>query len=109
MTGQLAQWRALQAALHERGQAADADADAEYPLRVADDVLAGVGHALMCWAWARIARVALQDQAPPQAGGRDAAQWLQSARFGLQWLLPQADLHWGRALRRDAELPFLLA
>ena len=32
---------------------------------------------------------------------------LQSAQFGLDWLLPQAQVHWGRAGRADAALPFL--
>jgi hypothetical protein len=32
-----------------------------------------------------------------------------AARFGLQWLLPQAEVHWHRARRRDAALPFAAA
>ena len=106
LAGQLLAWRDVQQAL-----LAGRLADPEWPLRVADDVLTGVGHALMAWAWARLARCALADQAlpaAPAAGGRTPAQWLQSARFGLEWLLPQAQVHWGRALKRDAALPFLL-
>ena len=61
----------------------------------------------MFWAWARTARTALDPACPTPPGGRSAAQWLQSARFGLDWLLPQAQVHWGRALRADAALPFL--
>jgi alkylation response protein AidB-like acyl-CoA dehydrogenase len=97
LAAQLAQWRAVQHAL-----LAGCATDAEYPLRVADDVLAGIGHALMAWAWARIARAA----ADPGPGARTAAQWLESARFGIDWLLPQAQVHWQRALRRDAALPW---
>jgi hypothetical protein len=100
LADQLVRWRETLAAL----QAGRAD-DGEYPLRVADDVLAGVGHALMAWAWARIARVALAGPTAP--GGRSAALWQQSATFGLQWLMPQAQVHWGRALHSDAALPFL--
>jgi len=102
LDGQLAAWARVQQAL-----LAAAGDDAEYPLRAADDVLAGVGHALLAWAWARIARTALDPARAPAAGARPAAQWLDSARFGLQWLLPQAATHWDRALQRDAALPFL--
>ena len=101
---QLQAWREVQQAL-----LAGRAADPEWPLRVADDVLHGIGHALMCWAWARTARTALDPALPTPPGGRSAAQWLQSARFGLDWLLPQARVHWGRALRAEAALPFLAA
>ncbi len=101
---QLQAWRAVQQAL-----LAGRAADPEWPLRVADDVLHGIGHALMCWAWARIARTAGDAARPTPPGGRTAGQWLQAAQFGLDWLLPQAQVHWGRALRADAALPFLAA
>ena len=101
---QLLAWREVQQAL-----LAGRPADPEWPLWVADDVLHGIGHALMCWAWARITRSALDPARPTPPGGRSAAQWLQSARFGLDWLLPQAQVHWGRALRADAAQPFLAA
>ncbi len=84
-------------------------ADPEYPLRVADDMLAGVGHVLLAWAWARIARLALDSGLPPVPGARPADQWLQSASFGLQWLLPQAQVHWQRATQPGLDLPFLAA
>jgi len=77
--------------------------DAEYPLRVADDMLHGIGHALMCWAWARLARCS----EAPEPGGRSAAEWLAAARYGIEWLLPQAQVHWARVLRRSAVLPFV--
>ena len=84
-------------------------ADPEHPLRAADDVLAGVGHALLAWAWARIARTAVQAALPAVPGARAADQWLQSATFGLQWLLPQAQVHWQRATQPALALPFLAA
>ena len=104
LDAQLAAWGTVQQAL-----LAAAASDAEYALRVADDVLAGIGHALMAWAWARVARVSVDAGRAPAAGGRSAAQWLESATFGLQWLLPQAQVHWARALQREAALPFLAA
>lgn len=60
--------------------------DAEWPFRAADDYLRATGLVLMGWAWARRARVAA-----PRAGA-DAwyAQTLTAARFGIQWLLPEA-------------------
>jgi hypothetical protein len=99
---QLAAWGETQSAL-----LAGAAGDAEWPLRAADDMLAGIGHALLAWAWARIARCALDPARAPAAGGRSAAQWLDAARFGVEWLLPQAQVHWQRARRRDAALPFV--
>jgi len=80
--------------------------DPEHALRVADDVLAGVGHALLAWAWARIARTTRDDGAAVP-GARPADQWLQSARFGVQWLLPQAQVHWSRVMQPALDLPFL--
>ena len=70
-------------------------------------MLAGVGHALLAWAWARLARTAVQGSQPAVPGARPAAQWLQSATFGLQWLLPQAQVHWARASQPALGLPFL--
>jgi alkylation response protein AidB-like acyl-CoA dehydrogenase len=99
LAGQLMAWRAAEVAL-----VAGAREDAEWPLRVADDLLHGIGHALLAWAWARIARLA--PTATGADGGRTAAQWLDSARFGIDWLLPQAQVHWARVARRDAALPY---
>ncbi len=84
-----------------------AAADPEWPLRVADDFLMLVSHALMAWAWARIARSALDPALAPVAGGRSAPQWLAAAQFGQEWLLPQAQVHAARVLQRDAALPFV--
>ena len=98
---QLAHWEQALVVLQ-----AARSADPEQPLRVADDVLAGVGHVLLAWAWARIARTAVQGSQPGVPGARPAAQWLQSATFGLQWLLPQAQVHWQRATQPGLALPF---
>jgi alkylation response protein AidB-like acyl-CoA dehydrogenase len=83
--------------------------DPEAPLRVADDYLMGVGHALMAWAWARIARRALVADPEPVPGARPGVEWLDSARFGIEWVLPQALAHWQRVQQPDAALPFLSA
>jgi alkylation response protein AidB-like acyl-CoA dehydrogenase len=104
LAGQLDAWRDALALLLE-GRAADP----EWPLRVADDMMAGIGHALLAWAWARIARTALQPDVAPLPGARAPAQWLAAARFGVQWLLPQAAVHWQRVARREADLPWLAA
>jgi Acyl-CoA dehydrogenase, C-terminal domain/Acetyl-CoA dehydrogenase C-terminal like len=85
---------------------AGAGDDPEWPLRAADDMLMGIGHALLAWAWARIARTALDPARTPIGSGRTPAQWLATARFGIEWLLPQAQVHWARARRREAALPF---
>jgi hypothetical protein len=88
------------------GLLAGAGADPEWPLRAADDVLMGIGHALLAWAWARIARTALDPARVTVVSGRTPAQWLATARFGIEWLLPQAQVHWARARHREASLPF---
>jgi alkylation response protein AidB-like acyl-CoA dehydrogenase len=98
LQAQLDAWSTAQAAL-----VAGAAQDPEWPLRVADDLLHGIGHALLAWAWARLARCA--DHA--QGAGRTPAQWRDAARFGIDWLLPQAQVHWSRVARRDAALPFV--
>lgn len=103
LAAQLDAWGTAQALLVE-----GARADPEWPLRVADDLLHAIGHALLAWAWARIARVAVAAQAAGTAcGGRRADAWLAAARHGIDWLLPQAQVHWARVVRRDAALPFI--
>jgi alkylation response protein AidB-like acyl-CoA dehydrogenase len=99
---QLDAWGNAQAAL-----IAGAREDVEWPLRVADDFLLGVGHALLAWAWARIARASSDPARATAPGGRGTAQWLHCARFAMQWLLPQAAVHWARVRDRDAALPFV--
>ena len=77
-------------------------ADAEWPLRVADDYLRGIGFTLLAWAWLRRAQAA-------QARADDAwcGQTLQAARFGLQWLLPEAAWRWQRVRAQRCALPAL--
>jgi len=92
---QVAATRRATAALHEgRG------ADPEWPLRAADDYLRAFGFTLLAWAWAISARAALRS---------DANAWLEAkleaARFGVQWLLPEADWRWQRVQAREAALP----
>lgn len=99
---QLEQWREVRALLQD-----GARDDPEWPLRAADDLLHGIGHALMAWAWARIARTAPAQSTAAGEGGRSAAQWTQSARFGLDWLMPQAAVHWARARNAGAALPMV--
>jgi alkylation response protein AidB-like acyl-CoA dehydrogenase len=98
---QLATWADV-----EQRLVAGAPLDREWPLRAADDFLAGIGHALMAWAWARIARAALHPSAESVPGARPASAWLDAARFGLEWLMPQAQVHWQRAAARHSALPF---
>jgi hypothetical protein len=75
-------------------------ADPQWPLRVADDYLRGLGFALLAWAWARSARAVLRQ--PPQAWLDDK---LNAARFGVQWLLPEAAWRWQRVTARANALP----
>jgi alkylation response protein AidB-like acyl-CoA dehydrogenase len=77
-----------------------ADDDPEWPLRVADDFLMGLGYTLLAWAWARMAIAARAD---PDAAA--SARRLASARFGTEWLLPDGERFWQRAANRDARLP----
>jgi len=77
--------KAVQAAL------AATPSDRELPLRVADDVLMGLSHTMLAWAFAASARA---------ASGLDdtgfAAVKTARVRYGLQWVLPQAAVHWAR-------------
>ncbi len=79
-------------------------ADPQWPLRVADDYLRGFGFLLLAWAWGRIARAAACDATDPWRAER-----LQAARFGIEWLLPEADWRWQRVRKRHAALPALRA
>ena len=74
------------------------DSDPEWPLRVADDVLRALGFMLLAWAWARIARAA-------RADGDWHEEKRQVARFGVQWLLPEANMLWLRVRQREVALP----
>jgi alkylation response protein AidB-like acyl-CoA dehydrogenase len=82
--------------------AATAGADREAPLRVADDYLMGLSHTMLAWAWAASARAAL---------GVPDRRWAEAKtarmRYGLQWLLPQAAVHWQRVSAAGSVLPHL--
>ncbi|MCL4697968.1 MAG: acyl-CoA dehydrogenase family protein, partial [Burkholderiaceae bacterium] len=81
-----------------------ATADAEAPLRAADDTLFGVAHLLLAWAWAASARAAA---ALPPSPSTQARQ--QRLLYGVQHVLPQAAVHWQRAAWAcGAPLPALL-
>ena len=77
--------------------------DPEWPLRVADDFLRAFGLMLLAWAWCRTARTT------HRRIGEDS--WyqgkLQAARFGVQWLLPEARWRWQRVGQGAAELPLV--
>ena len=74
--------------------------DAEWPLRAADDYLRGIGLTLLAWAWLKRAAAA-----QPKAGEPWFDDTLRAARFGLQWLLPEAGWRWQRVRAQQAELP----
>ncbi|MGA1328541.1 MAG: acyl-CoA dehydrogenase C-terminal domain-containing protein, partial [Rubrivivax sp.] len=82
--------------------AAAAASDREAPLRAADDYLMGLSHTMLAWAWASSARAALGVADRRWADAKTARM-----RYGLQWLLPQAAVHWQRVRAVDAVLPGL--
>jgi hypothetical protein len=74
--------------------------DAGWPLRIADDYLAGLSHTLLAWALAASARAALQSRDRPFAAAKT-----QRMNYGRQWLLPQAAVHWARVRDPALALP----
>jgi alkylation response protein AidB-like acyl-CoA dehydrogenase len=80
--------------------AAAAAVDPEAPLRVADDYLMALAHLLLAWAFAASARAAEDVSDAPWAEAKRARM-----RYGVQWVLPQAAVHWQRVHALDAELP----
>ncbi len=74
----------------------------EWPLQVADDCLRAIGLTLLGWAWTISARLAASDADEPWH-----ARKIATARFGMQWLLPEADWRWARVREREAALPLL--
>ena len=79
-------------------------ADRQAVLAHCDDALAAVAHLCLAWAWTASARAVLE----MQGEGSDAVglRRLDGPRYGLQWVLPHARVHWD-ALVRGAELPAL--
>jgi hypothetical protein len=75
-------------------------ADPEWPLRVADDYLRALGFTLLAWAWMRSAQAASL-----HAGSHWHDDKLRAARFGVQWLLPEAAWRWQRVRANEAVLP----
>jgi alkylation response protein AidB-like acyl-CoA dehydrogenase len=65
--------------------------DREAPLRVADDYLMGLSHTLLAWAFAASLRAARGTQDPQWAQGKS-----ERMTYGLQWVVPQAAVHWAR-------------
>ncbi len=76
--------------------------DPEWPLRAADDYLRGIGLTLLAWAWLRRAAAALA-----HAGNPWFDDTLRAARFGVQWLLPEAGWRWQRVRAQQAAVPAL--
>jgi alkylation response protein AidB-like acyl-CoA dehydrogenase len=88
--------QAVQAAL------SSAPADRELPLRVADDFLMGLSHTALAWAFAASARATVGHPDPAWAQAKR-----QRMRYGVQWVLPQAAVHWARVCAAGLELPGL--
>ncbi|MFM7704843.1 MAG: acyl-CoA dehydrogenase family protein, partial [Rubrivivax sp.] len=93
-----AQCDAADAATQAIAQAAATDREA--PLRAADDYLMGLAHAFLAWAFAASARAALGHPDAAWAQGKTARM-----RYGVQWVLPQAQVHWARARDPGLVLP----
>ena len=74
--------------------------DREAPLRAADDYLMGLAHTFLAWAFAASARAALGHPDAAWAQGKTARM-----RYGVQWVLPQAQVHWARAGDLSLSLP----
>jgi alkylation response protein AidB-like acyl-CoA dehydrogenase len=74
--------------------------DPEWPLRVADDYLRALGFTLLAWAWMRSAQAASLHAGSPWHDDK-----LRAARFGVQWLLPEAGWRWQRVRANEAVLP----
>jgi alkylation response protein AidB-like acyl-CoA dehydrogenase len=88
-----AAWRAQASQCRETTLSliAQAATDRGLAQRVADDYLFALAHTLLAWAFAASARAAAEV---------DDAGWAQGKtermRYGVQWLLPQGDVHWTR-------------
>jgi alkylation response protein AidB-like acyl-CoA dehydrogenase len=70
--------------------------DPEAPLRVADDYLAGVAYLLLAWAWTVTRRAAARCEVDGVAAELAPAERAAVAAHGLDWVLPQAAIHWQR-------------
>ena len=77
-----------------------AGSEPDAPLRLAADVMAGIGHLLLAWAFAASARAAAAE-----ADGAGAAAKAERMRYGMQWIVPQAAVHWQRVTSAVPALP----
>ena len=74
------------------------------PFLVADDYLHALGHSLLAWSWARLARASLHDT---DTARRD---WLHTVtQHGRTWLLPAARWRWQRVADGTLHLGWLPA
>jgi alkylation response protein AidB-like acyl-CoA dehydrogenase len=95
----LAEQAALaRAALQRLGAMAGIGRDV--PLVLAGDVMAGFSHLLLAWAFAASARAAADE--PDRAW---AAAKTERMRYGMQWIVPQAAVHWQRITQSAPALP----
>lgn len=96
---------------HARRGLADLQAAAaqgrETVLVLCDDALAAYAHLCLAWAWTASSRACMQVLAE-RPDDDEAAQRLERMRYGLQWLLPQAQVHW-QALGVQRVLPAVCA
>lgn len=77
--------------------------DREAPLRVADDYLMGLSHTMLAWAYAASLRATVE--APDRPWAQAKAERM---TYGLQWVVPQAAVHWARVRgAATLELPAL--
>ncbi len=79
--------------------------DPERAFDIADDFLHATGYVMFAWSWTQIALSTLD--MPSVAGGRSAEQWLQSARYGIDWVLDQASVHHARLQGDKRAVPML--
>ncbi|MFM8346034.1 MAG: acyl-CoA dehydrogenase family protein [Betaproteobacteria bacterium] len=86
-----------------RGLQVAARAGREAVLALCDEALAAYAHLCQAWAWTASARACAQllAQTPEDAQARAR---LERMRYGVQWLLPQAQVHW-QALQTARPLP----
>lgn len=100
LTRQLRLWQAANQQLLSR-----AAAEPTWPLDVADDYLSATGYVMLAWAWTQIA-LACQGAAA-EGDARPISDRLDAARFGIDWLLDDAQPHWARLDDRSRVLPMI--
>ena len=98
----LAQARQGLAALAAR--AASSARDPEATLAVADEVLMGLAHTLLAWAFCASHRASQAHPDPAWAAAKRARM-----RYGMQWLVPAGALHWARVGQAELAVPALAA